>query len=117
MLSSMSQMLLQWCRARIEPHAQALDVKPNFPRNFSKAWKSGKALIGILYDVDPSTVPLARVLAMTPAERLEFGFALAENRYGVARVLDVEDLTDFPKPDDKCVMLYASMLHKGVSRM
>ena len=37
-------------------------------------------------------------------------------RYGVSRVLDVEDIVDFPKPDDKCVMLYVSLLHKGVAK-
>ena len=52
----------------------------------------------------------------TPAERLEFGFELAERKFGVARLLDVEDIVDFPKPDDKSVMLYVSVLQKGLAK-
>ena len=32
------------------------------------------------------------------------------------RILDVEDVADVAKPDMKCVMLYVTLLHKGISK-
>ena len=72
-----------------------------------------QALCGILLDIDPFTVDAAQVLSMSPAERIEFAFSLAHETYDVPRLLDVEMLTDYEKPDDKCVMLYVSGLYKG----
>jgi len=39
---SKKKKLLMWCQNRVHPHRDQLQVKVGFPKNFSKAWKSGK---------------------------------------------------------------------------
>lgn len=49
---------------------------------------------------------------MTNRQRLETAFDVAENKLGIARLLDAEDV-DVEKPDEKSIMTYvAQFLHK-----
>lgn len=53
-----------------------------------------------------------RKASMTNRQRLETAFDVAENKLGIARLLDAEDV-DVEKPDEKSIMTYvAQFLHK-----
>ena len=42
--------------------------------------------------------------------------SVAQERAGVAPLLDVQDMIDtYPRPDDKSVMAYVAMLHKAMA--
>lgn len=50
--------------------------------------------------------------AISNRQRLETAFDVAENKLGIARLLDSEDV-DVDKPDEKSIMTYvAQFLHK-----
>ena len=50
-----------------------------------------------------------------PEEKLDAAFTACEN-LGVPRLLEVEDLTEVDRPDDKAVMTYVSELFKLFSK-
>lgn len=53
-----------------------------------------------------------RKSSTTNKQRLNTAFDVAENKLGIARLLDADDV-DVPKPEEKSIMTYvAQFLHK-----
>ena len=104
------QRLKAWCQER----ATGYGIKIN---NFSRSWKSGKAFCAIVYSACPSVSKLRpeKTKTMKAAQRLKLAFDTAHIRLGVEPILEPEDITDLPRPDEKCVVLYVSMLHRAIT--
>ena len=81
-------------------------------RNWSSSWNDGRAFLAVLRAYFPDDVPpAASVDAGAREANFKLAFRLAEERAGVPPLLDVQDMLDcYPKPDDKSVMTYVSMV-------
>ena len=104
------QRLKAWCQER----ATSYGIKIN---NFSRSWKNGRAFCAIVYSACPSVSALRpeNTKSLKASKRLQLAFDTAHVRLGVEPILEPEDITDLPRPDEKCVVLYVSMLHRAIS--
>jgi hypothetical protein len=93
--------LLLWCKKSTKPY-ENIKVK-----NFHRSWNDGLAFVGIIHKyrpdliADPSTLDPANA-----AENCELAFSVAEEKLGISRLLDVEDVAGNVKPDDKSIATY-----------
>lgn len=83
-------------------------------RDFGASWRDGVAFLALIDAIKANLFNLAemRKASTTNRQRLETAFDVAENKLGIARLLDAEDV-DVEKPDEKSIMTYvAQFLHK-----
>jgi len=106
------QRLKAWCQERA--YSCGYNIKIN---NMSRSWKNGKAFCAIVFSACSSISKLRpeQTNSMKPAQRLKLAFDTAHVRLGVEPILEPEDITDLPRPDERCVVLYVSMLHRAIS--
>merc|ERR1719492_41087 len=83
-------------------------------KNFSTSWKDGLAFTALIHRHYPDLIEYDE--NGDPEELLEKAFACCEENFGIARLLDVEDLM-VVKPDEKSVMTYVSEMYKVFSKM
>ena len=93
-------------------------------RDWSRSWSDGLAFCALMHSSYPDAVGDIAELAAADlksdadARRRNFAlaFGVAQERAGVAPLLDVQDMIDtYPRPDDKSVMAYVAMLHKAMA--
>lgn len=95
--------LLTWCLANLDGYKS---VRVN---NFSTSWRDGKALLAILNRHRPSLISFNDSLVRDNKENLRNAFNFAELEFGVAPILEPEDV-DVDSPDEKSIINYLSML-------
>lgn len=94
--------LLLWCQKKTQGYR---DVKVE---NFSTSWQNGLAFLALIHRHRPDLVDYEACQKENAKENLELAFDIAESKLGIPRLLDVEDIIDVPKPDEKSVMTYVS---------
>lgn len=105
------QGLLIWCQKKTK-HYKAINGNI---KNFTKDWKNGNAFLALVDKHTTGVVNYDEMFDQSPEEKLDAAFTACEN-LGVARLLEVEDLTEVERPDDKAVMTYVSELFKLFSK-
>lgn len=103
--------LLLWCQRKTAPYE---DVSVN---DFSHSWKSGLALCALIHRHRPDllnyeTLPKSDAHACT-----SLAFQIAQEHLGIPQLLDVEDLCDAKKPDERSVMTYVAQYFHAFSTM
>jgi len=104
------QGLLIWCQKKTRGY-EGVDGNIN---NFSTDWKDGLAFNALIHKHYPNLMeydPNGK-----PEELLEDAFACCEENFGIARLLEIEDMQQV-KPDEKSVMTYVSEMYKVFSKM
>eukprot|EP01090_Pellita_catalonica_P013067 TRINITY_DN3016_c0_g1_i1.p1 TRINITY_DN3016_c0_g1~~TRINITY_DN3016_c0_g1_i1.p1 ORF type:complete len:1544 (+),score=470.99 TRINITY_DN3016_c0_g1_i1:17-4648(+) len=90
--------LLLWCKRKTESYDN-VDVK-----NFTSSWKDGLAFCALIHKHRPDLIPNYNDLVATDAAKnLELAFSVAEEKLGIARFLDVEDME---YPDERSMITY-----------
>uniref|UniRef100_A0A3B3SYA5 Calponin-homology (CH) domain-containing protein n=1 Tax=Paramormyrops kingsleyae TaxID=1676925 RepID=A0A3B3SYA5_9TELE len=79
--------------------------------DFGPSWRSGVAFHAIIHSIRPELVDMEHVRAQSNRKNLEEAFTLAEEKLGIPRLLDPEDV-DVDKPDDKSIMTYVAQFLK-----
>jgi Ca2+-binding EF-hand superfamily protein len=97
--------LLLWVRKKTAGYNH---VDPPGVRDFSQSWKSGMALCALIHRHRPNLIPYDTLDPKNAAHNLELAFSVAEKDLGIARLLDVADLTAVERPDERSVMTYIS---------
>jgi len=105
------QGLLIWCQKKTKHYK---GVEGNI-RNFSKDWKNGNAFLALVDKHTTGVVDYDEMYDKSAEEKLDAAFSACEN-LGIPRLLEVEDLTETVKPDDKSVMTYVSEMFKLFSK-
>lgn len=81
-------------------------------KDFGVSWRDGVAFLGLIDAIKANLVNLAELRKTNNRYRLETAFNVAEDKLGIAKLLDAEDV-DVAKPDEKSIMTYvAQFLHK-----
>ncbi|XP_078486580.1 microtubule-actin cross-linking factor 1 isoform X3 [Ciona intestinalis] len=101
---SAKQALLIWAQRNMEGY-DGIKVT-----NFSSSWRDGKAFNAILHRNNPELIDMNKVMANDNRTNLDQAFAKAENKFGVTRLLDTEDV-DVDRPDERSVITYVSSLY------
>lgn len=104
--------LLLWCQRKTAPYAPEVEVE-----NFTYSWKSGLALCALIHRhrpdlLDYNTLPKDDAHACTSV-----AFRVAAEHLGIPQLLDVEDLCDSRKPDERSVMTYVAQYFHAFSSM
>ena len=99
--------LMLWCQRNTQGY-EGVHIK-----NFHRSWKDGLAFCALLHKHRPDIIDYDSLSADNPAENLALAFQLAEDFFGIDRILDVEDLVEVPKPDEKIVVTAVAFCFKG----
>jgi Ca2+-binding EF-hand superfamily protein len=100
--SEVKQALLQWVNKKTEGYER---VNPPGVKNFTKDWRNGLAWCALIHRHCPDLIDYEKCLQSSNAENLETAFSVADEKLGIARLLDVEDM-DVDMPDEKSVITY-----------
>jgi len=92
--------LLLWCKKKTAGYK---DVKVE---NFTGSWQDGLALCALIHAHRPDLLDFSSLDKNKPHENCKLAFDIAEKELGIPQLLDVEDLVDVPKPEERSVMTY-----------
>jgi len=104
--------LLLWCRKKTAGYR---DIDPPGIKNFKNDWKNGLAFCALIHRHRPDLLNYDSLDGKNAAENLELAFSIAEEKLGIPRLLDLEDLKGVP--DEKSVMTQvAEYFHRFASQ-
>ncbi|CAG9568434.1 unnamed protein product [Danaus chrysippus] len=105
--TNLEKTLLAWCRNHTQDYA---GVKVE---NFTSSWSDGLAFSALLHRFRPELFRYNDALGLSPAERLDRVFTLAQDHLGIDRLLDPEDVNT-TNPDKKSIMMYVMCLFQSL---
>jgi len=97
--------LLLWCKKKTAGYR---DVQVE---NFTYSWQDGLALCALIHAHRPDLIPYDSLSKENKADNLTLAFNVAEKEFGIPQLLDVEDIVDVPKPDERSVMTYIAQFY------
>jgi hypothetical protein len=98
--------LLLWCQRQTKDYAHC-DV-----RDFDYSWQDGMAFCALLHRFAPDLIDYSNLTPDNAGENLALAFKVAEERFGIDSIVDVEDILDAQRPDEKVIMTYLSFFFK-----
>lgn len=103
--------LLLWCQRKTLDYAD-VDV-----RNFTSSWTDGLAFCALLHRYRPDLLDYAKLDKKDHKGNMELVFRLADEHIGISRLLEVEDVCDVAKPDERSVMTYIAQYFHAFSHL
>ncbi|XP_036397627.1 spectrin beta chain, erythrocytic [Megalops cyprinoides] len=102
--------LLLWCQMKTAGY-------PNVNiTNFTTSWKDGMAFNALIHKHRPDLVDYGKLRTSNPTHNLQQAFTVAEQKLGVTKLLDPEDVfTD--NPDEKSIITYVVAFYHYFSKM
>jgi len=97
--------LLLWCKKKTNGYRDVL------VENFTNSWQDGLALCALIHAHRPDLIPYDTLDKENKADNLRLAFEVAEKEFGIPQLLDVEDIVDVPKPDERSVMTYIAQFY------
>jgi len=91
-----------WCQKKTKGYK---DVKVE---NFTTTWQSGLAFCALIHRHRPDLLDYDALDKSHPAHNLNLAFDIAEQHLKIPKLLDVEDLLNVARPDERSVMCYIS---------
>jgi filamin len=95
--------LLEWANSVLNP--QGVYVK-----DFTTSWQDGAGFCGLVNAIEPGSIDLSQLNLIDADEKmknLNKGFETGEEKFGIAHLLDAEDV--LKAPDELSVMSYVSL--------
>ncbi|KAL5107582.1 Nesprin-1 [Taenia crassiceps] len=81
-------------------------------KDFGPSWRDGVAFNAIVHSIDPRLVDMREVERGSNRENLHRAFTVAEEKLGIPKILDPEDV-DVERPDEKSIMTYVAQFYKA----
>ncbi|XP_031435870.1 spectrin beta chain, erythrocytic isoform X2 [Clupea harengus] len=102
--------LLLWCQMKTAGY-------PNVSiRNFTTSWKDGMAFNALIHKHRPDLVDFVKLQKSNPTHNLQTAFNVAEQKLGVTKLLDPEDVFT-ENPDEKSIITYVVSFYHYFSKM
>ncbi|KAF1813514.1 alpha-actinin-2 [Eremomyces bilateralis CBS 781.70] len=103
--------LLLWCQRKTACYDE-VDV-----RDFSSSWNDGLAFCALLDIHRPDLIDYDKLDKSDHRGNMQLAFKLASEEIGIPDLLDVEDICDVPKPDERSLMTYIAYWFHAFSQM
>jgi Ca2+-binding EF-hand superfamily protein len=103
--------LLLWCQRKTAPYKE-VDVK-----DFTYSWQSGLAFCALIHRHRPDLLNYDTLDKTDAHACTRTAFDVAQQHLGIPQLLDVEDLCDVKKPDERSVMTYVAQYFHAFSSM
>jgi len=98
--------LLLWCKKKTKGYKN-VNVQ-----NFNTSFKDGLAFCALIHKHRPDLLDFDKMDPNKPAENLQTAFDVAEKHLDIPQLLDVNDIINSVKPDDKSIMTYVAYYWK-----
>ncbi|XP_075226861.1 dystrophin isoform X2 [Lycorma delicatula] len=105
--TNLEKTLLAWCRQNTSSYS-GVDI-----RNFTTCWSDGLAFNALLHNFRPDLFDYANIVRRHPNARLDNAFRIAQEQFGIERLLDAEDVNT-SVPDKKSIMMYVMCLFQSL---
>ncbi|XP_065606755.1 calmin [Cyrtonyx montezumae] len=92
--------LLFWVQRKTRKYGVAV-------QDFASSWRSGLAFLAVIKAIDSTLVDMKRALEKSARENLEDAFSIAQNKLGVPRLLEPEDIM-VESPDEQSIVTYVA---------
>ncbi|XP_021259287.1 calmin isoform X3 [Numida meleagris] len=92
--------LLFWVQRKTRKYGVAV-------QDFASSWRSGLAFLAIIKAIDSTLVDMKHALEKSARENLEDAFSIAQNKLGVPRLLEPEDIM-VESPDEQSIVTYVA---------
>jgi Ca2+-binding EF-hand superfamily protein len=103
--------LLLWCQRKTACYDE-VDV-----RDFSASWNDGLAFCALLDIHRPDLIDYDKLDKSDHRGNMQLAFDIASKEIGIPDLLDVEDVCDVPKPDERSLMTYIAYWFHAFSQM
>ncbi|KAL5482450.1 AIN1_2 [Sanghuangporus weigelae] len=103
--------LLLWCQRKTQPYEE-VDVN-----DFTYSWTDGLALCALIHCHRPDLLDYDALDKTDRHANTRLAFRIAEEHLGIPQLLDVEDLCDSSRPDERSVMTYVASYFHAFSSM
>ncbi|XP_068803064.1 calmin isoform X2 [Struthio camelus] len=92
--------LLTWVQRKTRKYGVAV-------QDFASSWRSGLAFLAVIKAIDSTLVDMKQALEKSARENLEDAFSIAQNKLGVPRLLEPEDIM-VESPDEQSIVTYVA---------
>ncbi|OAQ89200.1 alpha-actinin, sarcomeric (f-actin cross linking protein) [Purpureocillium lilacinum] len=103
--------LLLWCQRKTACYDE-VEV-----RDFSGSWNDGLAFCALLDIHRPDLIDFDALDKSDHRGNMQLAFDIAHEEIGIPKLLDVEDVCDVPKPDERSLMTYIAYWFHAFSQM
>jgi len=103
--------LLLWCQRKTACYEEC-EV-----RDFSASWNDGLAFCALLDIHRPDLIDYDQLDKSDHKGNMQLAFDIAHEEIGIPKLLDVEDVCDVPKPDERSLMTYIAYWFHAFSQM
>lgn len=86
-------------------------------RNFTSSWTDGLAFCALLHRYRPDLLDYNKLNKQDHKGNMELAFQLADEHIGISRLLEVQDVCDVSKPDERSVMTYIAQYFHAFSHL
>ncbi|KAL5270487.1 hypothetical protein ACHWQZ_G001266 [Mnemiopsis leidyi] len=107
---SAKEALMLWTQRRTKGYR---NVKVT---NFTSSWRDGLAFASLIHKHRPDLIDFDSMSRDTAKENLETTFNVAEEKLGIPKLLDVEDV-NVDYPDEKSIMTYVANYYHTFAKM
>ena len=103
--------LLLWCQRKTACY-EGVEV-----RDFSASWNDGLAFCALLDIHRPDLIDFDTLDKSDHKGNMQLAFDIASKEIGIPELLDVEDVADVPRPDERSLMTYIAYWFHAFSAM
>uniref|UniRef100_A0A182Y4W1 Calponin-homology (CH) domain-containing protein n=1 Tax=Anopheles stephensi TaxID=30069 RepID=A0A182Y4W1_ANOST len=104
--ATVKDQLLQWCQMKTKEYE---NVKIE---NFSTSWSDGMAFCALVHHFLPDAFDFSKLTPQQRRHNFTLAFRVADEKAGIAPLLDVDDMVAMRKPDWKCVFTYVQSIYR-----
>ncbi|KAF9762773.1 Alpha-actinin-like protein 1 [Nosema granulosis] len=103
--------LLRWCREATKKYQNVNIV------DLSRSWQDGLGFNALIHNFRPDLLDYSSLKECERYKNLEQAFNVADKKLGIPRLLDVEDVADVIRPDEKSMITYLSQYYQKFNSM
>ncbi|XP_039958161.1 titin isoform X1 [Bactrocera tryoni] len=104
--ATVKEQLLQWCQSKTQEY-ENVQIS-----NFSASWSDGLAFCALIHHFLPDAFDYSKLTPQNRRHNFELAFTVADEKAGIAPLLDVEDMVEMKRPDWKCVFIYVQSIYR-----